>query len=230
MLNPAVEMGILPLLQLLRLASPALPIGAYSYSQGLEWAVEAGWVRGEEAAAQWIKGLLRFPWTYLEVPVLLRLFTAWQSGSQKEVKRWSLFLRASRESGELQAAEAQMGQALARLLGDLGIKEAQPWVRRPEATLSTLFALAAVRFGIPAQSAVAGFLWSLAESQVAAAIKLVPLGQTAGQRLLTQIMEAIPSALSVGLELEDQDLGYLAPGLALASALHETQRTRLFRS
>ncbi|MBI4797799.1 MAG: urease accessory protein UreF [Desulfarculus sp.] len=217
-------------LQLLRLCSPALPIGAYSYSQGLEWAVEAGWVSGEEDAGQWLMGLLRFSWTYLEVPVMVRLHQAWRDGSQPGVRRWNAFLLASRESAEMQAAELNMGQALARLLAELGLAEAKTWSGRGQASLAAMFALAAVQGGIGRDQACAGYLWSLAEGLVSAALKLVPLGQTAGQRLLFRACQAIPQALSVGLSLEDGEIGYMAPGLAMASALHETQRTRLFRS
>jgi urease accessory protein len=217
-------------LQLLRLCSPALPVGAYSYSQGLEWAVEAGWLRGEEGAGQWLMGLLRFPWTYLEVPVMARLRQAWLAGGETAVRRWNAFLLASRESAEMQAAETGMGQALARLLTDLGLEEAKAWTGRPDATFAAMFALAAARWGIGQGQACAGYLWTLAEGQVAAAVKLVPLGQTAGQRLLSRALEAITQALSVGLSLADGDIGYLATGLAMASALHETQHTRLFRS
>lgn len=218
-------------LQLLRLCSPALPIGAYSHSQGLEWAVDAGWVGDEEAAGQWLMGLLRFPWTYLEVPVMARLHQAWLGGRQAGVRRWNAFLLASRESAEMRAAELNMGQALARLLAELGSVEAKPWTTTgAQASLAAMFALASVQAGIAQGQACAGYLWTLAEGLVGAAIKLVPLGQTAGQRLLSRACQAIPQALSVGLSLEDGEIGYLAPGLALASALHETQRTRLFRS
>ncbi|MBI5521194.1 MAG: urease accessory protein UreF [Desulfarculus sp.] len=217
-------------LQLLRLCSPALPIGAYSYSQGLEWAVEAGWVSDEEGAGQWLMGLLRFSWTYLEVPLMARLHQAWRDGSQPAVRRWNAFLLASRESAEMQAAELNMGQALARLLADLGSAEAQAWSGRAQTSLAAMFALAALSGGIGQGQACAGYLWTLAEGLVSAALKLVPLGQTAGQRLLNRACQAIPQALSVGLSLEDGEIGYMAPGLAMASALHETQRTRLFRS
>lgn len=217
-------------LQLLRLCSPALPIGAYGHSQGLEWAVEAGWVGDEEGAGQWLMGLLRFPWTYLEVPVMARLHQAWLEGSQTGVRRWNAFLLASRESAETQAAELGMGQALARLLADLGSAQAKSWSAGAPASLAAMFALAAVQGGIRQDQACAGYLWTLAEGLVGAALKLVPLGHTAGQRLLSRACQAIPQALSVGMSLEDDEMGYLAPGLALASARHETQRTRLFRS
>ncbi|MFH1035508.1 MAG: urease accessory UreF family protein [Pseudomonadota bacterium] len=230
MLRPAHACDLGSCLRLLRLCSPALPVGAYSYSQGLEWAVEAGWLRGEEGAGQWLMGLLRFPWTYLEVPLMARLHKAWLEGDSQGARRWSDYLLASRESAEMQAAETGMGQALARLLKDLDLAEARDWTGRGDTTFAAMFALAAARWGIGAGQACAGYLWTLTEGQVAAAVKLVPLGQTAGQRLLSQALEAIPQALSVGLSLEDGEIGYLATGLALASALHETQHTRLFRS
>lgn len=217
-------------LHLLRLCSPALPVGAYSYSNGLEWAVEAGWVGDEEGAAQWIVGLLAGPWTYLETPLMFRLHRAWADDDQPRARRWNDLLLACREAREMRAAETGMGQALARLLTELGLDKAQEWVAHPRATFAAMFALATARWGIEADQACAGYLWTLAENQAAAGVKLVPLGQTAGQRILSRALAAIPRAVAQGMALADDEIGYAAPGLALASARHETQRTRLFRS
>lgn len=217
-------------LHLLRLCSPALPVGAYSYSQGLEWAVEEGWVRDEEGAAQWIMGLLQGPWTYLETPLMFRLHQAWAEDDQPRAWAWNAVLLASRESAEMQAAETGMGQALARLLTELGLDKAQSWIAESRATFAAMFALATSRWGIPVDQACAGYLWTLTENQAAAAVKLIPLGQTAGQRILARALEAIPPAVAKGMSLADDEMGYSAPGLAVASSLHETQRTRLFRS
>jgi urease accessory protein len=218
------------LLRLLQLASPALPVGAFAYSQGLEYAIHAGWVRDEAGARDWILGLLAHTLSALDAPVLARLYHAWQAEDPAAVRRWSDFLRASRESKELLAQERQMGTALARLLTDLDIPEADASVDETSACFAAMFALAAVRWRIPMNDTVFGYLWTWCENQVAAAVKLVPLGQTAGQRILSRAVAAIPEAAARGLALADDDIGGSAPGLAIAGSRHETQYSRLFRS
>jgi urease accessory protein len=218
------------LLQLLRLASPTLPVGAYAYSQGLEWAVEQGWVNDERSAADWISGVLGQGPAQLDVPVLVRLYRAWASDDLAQVHHWSRTLDAARESGELQAEARQLGESLAVLLTQLGIDAAQPWKEIEYAGFPTLFALAAFHFRVPLPETALGFLWAWCENQVAAAIKLVPLGQAAGQRILSALIEQLPAAAEHGLALTDDEIGVLAPHLAIGSARHETQYTRLFRS
>ncbi|MEJ2646043.1 MAG: urease accessory protein UreF [Gammaproteobacteria bacterium] len=218
------------LLRLLQLASPTLPVGAYAYSQGLEYAVHAGWVADEGDARDWILGLLEHNLANLDIPVLARLLEAWQQGDRADVLRWTRFLWAGRESAELRAEDRALGVALARLLADLGVAEARSWAGADLATYATLFALAAVAWKIPPTDAAAGYLWAWCENQVAAAIKLVPLGQTAGQRILCLCAERIPALAARGLSLGESHIGSAAPGVAIASARHETQYTRLFRS
>ncbi len=218
------------LLHLLHLASPALPVGAYSYSQGLEYAIEVQWVRNEASALNWIAGLLSHTLAHLDVPVATRLYHAWQHDDVNEVTRWSQFLFANREARELQDEDRNMGLSLARLLNDLGMNEASAWCKADSVCFLTLFTLAAQRWNIALPDALHGYLWSWAENQVLSAVKLIPLGQTAGQRLLTQLIPRIAQAVATGLALSDDDIGFSAPGLALAGALHETQYSRLFRS
>ena len=202
----------------------------YAYSQGLEWAVECGWVRNETEAGDWISGILAQGLARLEVPVMARMHRAWRAADIEEVHRWSRFLHACRESAELRAEDRQLGNAAAQALVNLGLEDARPWSALSYASFATLFMLAAARWDIPWRAAASGYLWAWAENQVAAAIKLVPLGQSAGQRMLTRALEEIPRALTAGVELAEENIGYFAPGVALASALHETQYTRLFRS
>ncbi len=218
------------LLRLMQLASPAFPVGAYAYSQGLEWAVERGGVQNENAAGDWIVGLLSHSLSRLEVPLTLRLHRAWCAEDIDAVHAWSRWLHACRESAELRAEDRQLGNATAQALTHLSLDEARAWTALPYASFATLFMLAAARWDIPWRQAASGYLWAWAENQVAAAIKLVPLGQAAGLRMLARVVEAIPRALDAGAGLSDADIEYFAPGLALASALHETQYTRLFRS
>lgn len=223
-------MDDLALLRLLQLVSPALPVGAYAYSQGLESAVERGWIKDEEDAERWIKGLLRHPLGCLDVPVLARLYRAWQAGDGNGVAAWNARLYASREAAELQREDYHLGTALARLLADLGVEEARPWRTAPRVCFATLFTLAAVRWEIPLEGAAQGYLWAWAENQVMAATRLMPLGQTAGQRILSRLLPELVAAVRQGLVLEDEDIGCAAPGLAIAGAWHETQYSRLFRS
>ena len=217
-------------LRLWQLLSPALPIGAYAYSRGLEYAVAAGWVCDESGAAEWIGGQLRHTVQGLDIPVFARLYRAWATGDSEGLERWNAFLLAARESAELRAEDRYLGAALARLLRDLGIEEAQPWRHERPWGFAAPFALATERFGIALEEAALGYAWVWCEQQVAAAVKLIPLGQTAGQRLLLGLGAMIPAAVRAGCALADEDLGGTAPGLGIASARHETQYTRLFRS
>ena len=220
----------LPLLRLLQLVSPALPVGAYAYSQGLEQAVARGWVYDQASTRDWILGLLAYPLTYQDVPALARLYRSWEAVDPAGVRYWSAWLYACREAAELQREDRHLGLALARLLTDLGLAEATPWREAERVCFATLFALAAVRWEIPLEQTAGGYLWAWLENQVAAATRLVPLGQTASQQLLTQAQPAILTAVRQGLALTDDDLGCSAPGLSLAGMLHEVQYSRLFRS
>jgi urease accessory protein len=216
------------LLRLLQLTSPALPIGAYAYSQGLEHAVHAGWVKDEDSAAAWILGLLEDALPCLEVPVLLRLHAAWHGTG--DVEAWNELLFASRGSAELRSEDQRLGSALARLLVSLELADAQPWIANPHVTHACMFALAAARWNIAPSDAAAGYLFSWAENQVGAATRLVPLGQTAAQRILSRATTLIPAAVERASSLGDEDLGFSAPAHAIAAALHETQYSRIFRS
>ncbi|HRE55115.1 MAG TPA: urease accessory protein UreF, partial [Candidatus Competibacter sp.] len=216
--------------RLLQLCSPSLPVGAYAYSQGLESAVERGWVRDEAGAGDWIFGLLDHNLRRLDLPIFARLYRGWRDSDAEAVKRWNARLHASREAAELQREDRQLGAALARLLTDLGLAEAAPWRNAPQVCFAALFALAAARWDIPLPQAATGYAWTWAENQVIAATRLIPLGQTASQRLLVAAGPAITAAVDEGLALPDEDIGAASPGLALAGALHETQYSRLFRS
>ncbi len=220
----------LPLLRLLQLASPTLPVGAFAYSQGLETAVERGWVTDETSAGAWIGGLLEHSLRPQDIPALARLYRAWETGDEHAVRRWNGWLYACRESRELQDEDRHLGAALARLLADLELPEAAPWRKARRVCFATPFSLAAARWGIPLRETATGYVWAWAENQIAAATKLVPLGQTAGQRLLSGMLEPLDQVVDRGLALADADMGGALPGLALAGGLHEVQYSRLFRS
>ena len=116
------------LLKLMRLTSPSLPIGGYSYSQGLEFAVSSGWVHDAPTAADWIQGLLKHSLINLDLPVLKRLYESWQESNPEKISYWNDFLSASRDAFELQEEDRQLGKALARLLVDLDLDEAKPFL------------------------------------------------------------------------------------------------------
>jgi len=218
------------LLKLMRLTSPSLPIGGYSYSQGLEFAVSSGWVHDVPSALDWIQGLLKHSLMNVDLPIFVRLYASWKGDNLEKVSYWNDFLIANRDSFELQEEDRQMGKALARLLVDLGLNEAKPFLRAPYGCFLSLFSLAAERWNISLDDAANGFLWMWAENKVLCAMKLVPLGQTDGQKILSVVIEIISQVIDHGLALTDEDIGYSAPGQGIASALHETQYTRLFRS
>jgi urease accessory protein len=215
-------------LRLLWLASPALPIGAYAYSRGLEYAVHAGHVHDADSTRSWIDGVLEHQLSTLDGPVLIRLYDAFQRGALDEVARWNHFLRAARESKETALEDRQLGLGLLRVLRDAGIAERT--LLAQEATYAALFALACVHWQVARRSALVAYLFAFVETQITAASKLVPLGQSSGQRVMGALLERIEPLADEALSLRDDELGAYTPGLALASALHETQYTRLFRS
>jgi urease accessory protein len=224
-------MGIDPsLLRLLQLVSPSLPVGMYSYSQGMEQAVENGWISSESEAREWLEGLLRRGLAPVDGPILALLHEAWSRNDADALGRWSVELTARRETAELRMEDRQTGQALARLLNGMGVERAGPWLRHPQATFATLFALAAVEWQVSKPQAVAGYLWSWLENQMLCAVKLVPLGQLAGQRLLHGLSAEIPALVELALTLPEDEIGSDSFALSLASSRHERQYSRLFRS
>jgi urease accessory protein len=225
-----LSLSLASLLRLLQLASPGLPVGGFAYSQGLEAAVCAGWVHDEVTAGEWMSGLLQHSLQGLEVPLLGRLYAAWIGSDAGAVSRWNDFLHAARPSRELQEEDRRLGAALARVLDTAGIGAAAAFRDHPRVTQIAMFALACSTWQIPVQPAAAAFLFSWAENQVGAAVRLISLGQSAGQRILSRLGREIPSVVAAGFLLGDADIGQGAPGLALASAWHERQYSRIFRS
>lgn len=228
----------LALARLLQLASPALPVGAYTYSQGLEWAVEAGTIKNEADAAIWIGDLLEHSIGCFEAPLLARLMTAWQAldraENRAEILRLNGDFLASRESAELRAETVQMGFSLRRLVADLRQSELAPVAQvladLPEVAFPTGWAGLAAFWGVDTEDALTAYLWSWAENQVMAALKAVPLGQAAGQRLLAELGRRLPAVTEAALNLPETEWCNFTPGFALASVHHESQYSRLFRS
>ncbi|HBG03972.1 MAG: urease accessory protein UreF [Geobacteraceae bacterium GWC2_58_44] len=221
------------LLRLLQLVSPALPVGTYSYSQGLEWAIEEGTVHDRLSATRWIHDSLHFSVGRFEAPVWLRLHQAWLSGSMEQVGYWNGILLTTRESSEFRAETMQMGYSLARLLSDLGALERESLElleRVSPITFAAAFAFAAATWRIPAAEGLLGYLWSWLENQVSASLKAVPLGQVAGQQILNEVGASLPALVEHVMILPDESLSNATPALAIASCRHETQYSRLFRS
>ena len=217
------------LLRLFQLVSPALPVGAYAYSQGQEYVVDNHWVNSEQELKTWIVGLLNNGLCFLDLPCLIRLYDGWLSRDMDRVNDWNNFLRASRETSELLLEDDQMGFALARLLGPLGVAETDI-SRLAKPSFCSMMALAGVSWQIPKNDLLAGYTWSWLENQIAAATKTIPLGQTQAQKILFGLSENIDSLITRSLEVQDDEIGLSMPGLAMASALHERQYSRLFRS
>jgi urease accessory protein len=209
------------LVRLLQLASPTLPVGAYSYSQGLEAAIEAGVVTDASSAEQWIGDLLELSMSRMEVPLLFRMIS-----NPDDIEALNLLLLANRETAELRAETVQMGYSLNRLLPSLGVEA----LAIEEPSFPAAFAAAVNAWQIDTHEALQAYLWSWLENQVMAALKAVPLGQTDGQRMLLSLANRIPDIVSQALAMRDEDIGSFAPGFAILSSKHETQYSRLFRS
>lgn len=217
-------------LRLRQLTSAALPVGAFAYSQGLESAVELGWIRDPAQAQLWIGGLLERALAGLEVPLLARLMTAFATCDEAAAERWSALLLAMRDTAELRAQERALGAAWSALLVDLGVVAAASWADRPQRTALALYALGTAHYGIVPQDAAHALLWAWLEAQASAALRAVPLGHAAAQRLVHALAPRIPAAVAHGLALADEDIGAGSPALSIASCRHETQYSRLFRS
>lgn len=220
----------LALLRLLQLASPGLPVGGFTYSQGLEWAVEAGWVRGADGFAAWQREQIDDTLACLDWPVLARLYHACQAEDAEAFGHWSRFLLANRETAELRLEEQQRGAALARLLDGWQLGQAPAWRASLELTQLGGMAWLAAHWAIPLRQLALGHGFAWLEGAVMAGVKLVPFGQQAAQTLLRDLGAGLPAAFEQALALGDDQLGGGLPLLAIASSCHETQYTRLFRS
>lgn len=218
--------------RLLQLASPLLPVGAYAYSQGLEWAIETHTVHDAGSAAIWIGDVIEMYMCRFELPVLWRMRNAWDANDIAALKYWNSYYCAGRDTAEARAETLQMGYSLVRLLDDIDLDtDALMLLERfVPVSFSLAYACATSVWKIPAHSSLHAFLWSWIENQVSAAMKAVPLGQVAGQRMLLALGAKIPVAVKTACTLLDDEMSNFAPGLSVAGARHETQYSRLFRS
>ncbi|MGK0381915.1 MAG: urease accessory protein [Flavobacteriales bacterium] len=225
--------GSLKLNRLLQLCSANLPVGGFSFSQGLEYAVEMGWVNNPTSTKEWISFNLHQSIAHTDLALLNRLQKALIEDDFGSFHRWNQHALACRESNELYLADVAMGKALMRLLKDIKSIDSQHYVqliREKEISFVSAFALSAYLFGLELSVMQSGFCWAYIDNQVAAATKLVPLGQTQAQNLLFELSEQVAEAIEQANQIDDENIGASLPRLAMASAWHETQYTRLFRS
>jgi len=221
-------MNAASLLHLLQFASPALPIGGYSYSQGLEAAIEEGRVHDAITAHAWLVRYLDEVLACWDAPLLWRLLRAFAARDAAAIDTWSACFLASRDTAELRAETVQMGYSLTRLIADLGV--ADVGLLGDEVSLPAAYACAVDALGIPHEEALLAMLFSWAENQVLVCVKSVPLGQVAGQRLLLSLRPDIERAAVTARTLPDADLSNWSPGLSMLSMRHEVQHGRLYRS
>ncbi|HIK13881.1 MAG TPA: urease accessory protein UreF [Leptolyngbyaceae cyanobacterium M33_DOE_097] len=227
------------LLRLFQLTSPALPVGAYSYSEGLEYLVHQGQLPNAAALQEWLHDELMLGAIRMDAAVMVRAYQAIQAQDWETVLRWNRWLSATREAEELRLQNWQMGRSLLRLLEGLTPDPALPQ-SFPPSLIETLlkegcnfaiaYAVIATSWQITGFVTLLGYLHSWAANQISAGIKLIPLGQTAGQQLLLDLNPSVHQAALQIWDLPDDSLESCSWGLTLAAMGHETQYSRLFRS
>jgi len=219
--------------RLLQLCSANLPVGGFSFSQGLEYATEEGWVNNQKSTFDWIKLNLNESIARTDLALLKRLYQALEQDDFASFITHNQHLIACRESSELRLADVAMGKALIRLLKQLDGIDSDPYnelFTQLDSSFVSIFTIAAYLCELDLISAQSGYCWTYLDNQVAAATKLVPLGQTQAQNLLFDLSDKVSDAINIANQLDDADIGASLPRLAMASAWHETQYTRLFRS
>lgn len=232
--SAAPAMTDLSLVRLMHLASVSLPVGGYAFSHGMEYAIDAGWIRKADQVEHWVREQLHLGLSGTDIPLLRLSMQAcaqedWpESKCIKELKRINELTLACRETHELTLTDTAMGEALMRLMNSLQM--AQPFSKSESVSFVCLFALAASLWQIPYRAAANGFLWSWLENQIAAATKLVPLGQTQAQQLLVALQPELETAIEQAEEISEEAIGAGLPALAIASSQHEHMYSRLFRS
>lgn len=216
--------------RLFQLISPALPIGSFTYSQGLEWAVETGWVHDQNSLLKWLTHMGNNTMVTLELPLLRLMYQAVSNMDTNAMAHYSTLLYCNRETRELRLEETNRGQAFLTLLKNLNVPNSDILQAMPHKTQLLPFALAGYYWDIPLSDLQQGHLWAWAETLVTAGIKLLPLGQTAGQHVLMHMTEMFPDMITQSNTIPMDRVGSFTPLASIASSLHETQYSRLFRS
>lgn len=212
------------LLRLIWLASPALPVGGFSYSEGLEAAVDRGFVTDEPSASAWLTDQLHLALARADMAVVVQAVQAFRADDTARCEVLDAWVRDTREASELRLQSEQMGRSLGEWMKSLGDADPTRW------TYPVAFAAAAFKTTASVREIALAFAFGWAENMMQAAIKAVPLGQSAGQRILMKLAAEIPTAADHALALRDDERQSFAPMLAILCAQHETQYSRLFRS
>lgn len=221
------------LLELMRLASPSLPVGGFSYSEGLEAAVDAARVTNEADARRWLVDQLHLALGRADLPIVARALAAWRRGDEARIAELNAWYATTRESAELRLQTEQTGRSLAQWLKPGGAED--PRLHRllslaPAPTWPVAFALAAADIDAGPRDVLVTFAGGWAENMTQAAIRSVPLGQTSAQRILSALAAEIPAVVDAALKIGLADMQSFTPTLAIVSAQHEVQYSRLFRS
>ncbi len=225
------DMGTLTLLRLLQLASSNLPVGGYTFSQGLEYAIEEGWLKQASDVKEWIEQVATLTLTYSDLPLIHRQYTCIAQQDWATSEEWNHYALAIRETRELLLADTAMGEALLRLAKGMNIPvPAFCLVPLRRISFTTMFSLIAKHMNLNVHDACTAYAWTVIENQVLAATKLLPLGQTAAQTMLYELSGDISGCIKQAEDVGDTALGISLPGLAMASAKHEIQYSRLYRS
>lgn len=217
-------------LRLMQLSSSSLPVGSFTWSQGLEWAVEAGWVTSTDAFKRWQTQQMEQSFFCVDLPLFIRLYQACEQQDLVTAKRWTAYLLACRETRELREEERNRGAAFTRLIKSWEPDCSPEWL--PLFTQSQLCGMAwlGVRWGIGVRELALSLGYSWIESAVMAGVKLVPFGQQAAQQLIINLSNHFADGLEQAFLRSDDEIGAATPLSAIASARHETQYSRLFRS
>ena len=230
--QPVEPLPAASLLQLIWLASPALPVGGFSYSEGLEIAVERAGVATESIAADWLSDQLHLSLTRGDLAVIAQAVPAWREGDLLRIRQLNDWVLHTRETSELRLQAEQMGRSLLEWLRNHDGANADHIAAcaQLQPTYPVAFALAASQTAAGVRDCLLAYAFGWAENMVQAALKSVPLGQSAGQRILALLSRHIPPAVEAAMQLSDHERQAFSPMLAILSAQHETQYSRLFRS
>lgn len=224
------------LLNLLHISSPALPIGAFAYSQGLEYSLESGWCKKADDVEQWIKSVMTHGLGGVDLPILKRLHQAWSLYAIDEVqgteqlKYWNATLFAFRETKELYLEDIQVGDAFKQWHKTQSKEHLEKLEIIEQPSVASMYALNGVIKQLSIEECLIGFVWGWLENQITAASKAMPMGQTDGQNIIRHLIPEIDAIIVQAMKLKDDEIGSGLVGLSMSSALHEHQYSRLFRS